>query len=97
MRLFLSILLLVAAPEGEVPPDAMPPGEETVLEMPAGEDPCGSAMHEALLGTELPEGFNLDSLFRVIRPGDMVTMDHVPPRLNIELDDDGVVTRLHCG
>lgn len=97
MRLFLSILLLVAAPEGEAPPETMPQGQEPSLEAPASEDPCGSALHEALLGAELPEGFSPEGLYRVIRPGDMVTMDHVPPRLNIELDANGVITRIHCG
>jgi len=34
---------------------------------------------------------------RVIRPGEPVTMDYSVERLNIEIDDDGVVTRVHCG
>ncbi len=34
---------------------------------------------------------------RWIRPGDMVTMDFRPDRLNIELDAQGRVARLRCG
>ncbi|MGR3365540.1 MAG: I78 family peptidase inhibitor [Maritimibacter harenae] len=34
---------------------------------------------------------------RVIRPGDMVTEDYVQSRLNIDLDEDGVITRIWCG
>lgn len=34
---------------------------------------------------------------RVIRPGMAVTMDYQIARLNIELDEKDVVTRLHCG
>lgn len=34
---------------------------------------------------------------RVIRPGMAVTMDYRPDRLNIDLDEDGRVTRVHCG
>ncbi|NNU79330.1 hypothetical protein HMH01_02660 [Halovulum dunhuangense] len=34
---------------------------------------------------------------RFIGPGDSVTMDNQPDRLNIELDAQGVVTRVYCG
>lgn len=34
---------------------------------------------------------------RVLRPGQPVTMDYSVERLNIEVDDEGVVTRVHCG
>ncbi|MEX0839863.1 MAG: I78 family peptidase inhibitor [Parvibaculum sp.] len=34
---------------------------------------------------------------RVIRPGDMVTRDYRTDRLNVELDDNDVVTRVYCG
>lgn len=40
---------------------------------------------------------DLPRLTRVVRPGEMVTMDHVPERLTIRLDDDGVIRRLTCG
>ena len=34
---------------------------------------------------------------RVIKPGDAVTMDADPQRLNIEIDDAGKIRRLRCG
>ena len=34
---------------------------------------------------------------RVIRPGMAVTMDYRADRLNIEIDDDNRIVRVHCG
>lgn len=34
---------------------------------------------------------------RIIRPGDAVTMDVDPLRLNVEVDAGGRITRLRCG
>ena len=34
---------------------------------------------------------------RVIRPGMAVTMDYRIDRLNVDLNDKDVVTRVHCG
>lgn len=34
---------------------------------------------------------------RVVRPGMMTTMEHVPDRLTIHLDDAGLIRRLTCG
>lgn len=34
---------------------------------------------------------------RVIRPGMAVTMDYRADRLNIEIDDDNRIVRIHCG
>jgi hypothetical protein len=34
---------------------------------------------------------------RVIRPGTAVTMDFRVDRLNVDLDEKDVVTRVHCG
>lgn len=40
---------------------------------------------------------DLPPLTRVIRPGEMATMDHVPERLTIHLDDEGTIRRMTCG
>ena len=37
------------------------------------------------------------STLRVIRPGDIVTMEFSSQRLNLELDPDGRVARVRCG
>ena len=34
---------------------------------------------------------------RFIRPGDMVTMDHWPDRLNVDLSHQAIIQRLRCG
>lgn len=34
---------------------------------------------------------------RILRPGDMATMDYHPDRLNIHLDDQDVIDELRCG
>lgn len=34
---------------------------------------------------------------RVIRPGDNVTMDYRTDRLNVELDENDIVSRVYCG
>lgn len=34
---------------------------------------------------------------RTIRPGDAVTMDFRPDRLNVEIGEDGRIKRLRCG
>lgn len=74
---------------------------------PAGADPCNSAAFGDLLGAPVPSQEALAAIvgpdgaaparIRVVRPGQAITMDHMPQRLNIELDDDGVVIRLRCG
>ncbi len=34
--------------------------------------------------------------YRVIKPGQPVTMDYSPDRINVEISDDGIVIRVHC-
>lgn len=35
--------------------------------------------------------------FRILPPNSMMTMDHIPTRMNIQVDRDGVVTNVECG
>ncbi|GGP18104.1 hypothetical protein GCM10010970_03200 [Silvimonas iriomotensis] len=37
------------------------------------------------------------SVLRVIKPGDAVTMDYNITRLNLEVDETGVIKRVSCG
>jgi hypothetical protein len=60
---------------------------------------CGAEALQALVGqseTAL-EGVDLPEFVRVIRPGDAVTLDFNPARLNVDLDGDGSITKLYCG
>lgn len=61
--------------------------------------PCGAAAHLALIGqplTALP-GDEVAGPLRVIRPGDAVTEDFNPTRLNVSLSADGTIAALSCG
>ncbi len=50
----------------------------------------GRPVDEAVLsGTARP--------YRVLPPGAMATMDHVPERINLHVNQDGVVTSVDCG
>jgi hypothetical protein len=40
---------------------------------------------------------DLPEKHRVVKEGDMMTMDHNPDRLNIHVDDDGTVTKVTHG
>jgi hypothetical protein len=63
---------------------------------------CKVADFDYLIGGPVPDAETLAALqgakrVRVIRPGQAVTMDYLPQRLNIETDDNGIVRRLRCG
>ena len=65
---------------------------------------CRAAGAEAVLGRQVSD-LVLDEALRasgglrtrVIPPGGMVTLDHDPMRLNIEVDDSGKIRRMRCG
>ncbi len=77
-----------AAPDG--PPDA--PGQDAQA--------CGAQRFAALLGQpftpELRARLPREGV-RIIRPGEAVTLDYAPLRLNVELDRAGRVARIVCG
>lgn len=65
---------------------------------------CRAAGAEAELGKTADEKIVDDARYaagamrtRVIRPGQPVTMDADPQRLNIEVDETGRIRRLRCG
>ncbi|MFA5592555.1 MAG: I78 family peptidase inhibitor [Micavibrio sp.] len=35
--------------------------------------------------------------YRILKPGSVMTMDHRPDRINVEHDDNNIVTRVWCG
>ncbi len=78
------LLLLACTP---VPPE------------PAGPDSCGADRYAALLGQprDAVEAADFDQPVRVIAPGDAVTMDFSPNRINFALDAAGQVMRITCG
>lgn len=69
---------------------AMSPGPKT---------PCGLETLDHVIGQPWSEDLlpPRDGRVRVLRPGDMMTMDHLPERLNVHLDDKDRVSELRCG
>ncbi|HWI81797.1 I78 family peptidase inhibitor [Ramlibacter sp.] len=72
--------------------------------MGMGESRCRAAGAQAVLGRQLDAVTAAEALrssgglrTRVIPPGGMVTLDHDPMRLNIEVDDRGTIRRMRCG
>lgn len=81
-----------AMPE-QTPPTTPPPSD------PSLEDTCNKAQYSSLVGKPAtdPGVPPASATVRIIKPGDQVTMDFSPTRLNIDLDDAGVITALRCG
>lgn len=94
--ILVSGLLVLAGCTGETaPPEPMPP--------PPAEEDCGAAQLGAYIGQPASEdvlarirGWRGDKPIRVLRPGWVVTMDYVPARLNVFLDEQGRITEFKC-
>lgn len=83
-----------------------PPSHESAPPPPRVESrgECGAAQVQDRVGRAyseaLGEAIHAESgaaAMRVIRPGDAVTLDYRPDRLNVRLDDDDVITEIGCG
>ncbi|HEX8055255.1 MAG TPA: I78 family peptidase inhibitor [Novosphingobium sp.] len=100
-------------PESQVPAPAVTPApiasaqpappSESAKPEPAA-DECGASK----LGSYMGQAAGADTMakikqtigherIRTINPGDAVTMDFRPDRLNVEVGEDGRIKRLHCG
>ncbi len=82
---WISALGLAGCVEGGAPPSA--------------EAECGAADLQGLVGQPRAafDDSAVDGPVRVLPPGSMMTMDHRPERLNLELDEAGRITRVWCG
>lgn len=88
--LILSLLLAACAPMAQAP-DPRP--------APADPGACGAEARQSLVGapaTALERELILGQV-RLIRPGDLVTMDFVPGRINFEIDAMERIARIYCG
>lgn len=65
----------------------------------AGPDLCDAGSHASLTGQDgtALERVLLLGQVRVIRPGDPVTMDLRPERINFEIGPDGRILQVFCG
>ena len=63
------------------------------------EDTCGASDLAGLIGQDagVLDAARFANPVRVIRPGDLVTLDFNPQRLNFELDEAGAIARIRCG
>lgn len=63
------------------------------------EDTCGAAGFASLVGQDASVllATTFTTPIRIVRPGDMVTMDFSPARANFEVGADETVTRVYCG
>lgn len=71
---------------------------------PPAEDACGAAPLARYAGAQASDEVRAaiaatlgERRVRYIAPGDAVTMDFAPSRLNVELDGTGRIVRLRCG
>ncbi|MEC7760407.1 MAG: I78 family peptidase inhibitor [Pseudomonadota bacterium] len=78
---------LVACEQGAVVTHD-PTGQLGVCPAPAFQDFVGQPYANTLF--EWPD-------LRIIRPGDRVTRDYLQNRLNVDLDENEVITRIWCG
>lgn len=63
------------------------------------EDDCGAASLQYLVGEDVSQVFAMTFTqpVRIIRPGDVVTMDFSAQRLNFRLDENETVVSVDCG
>lgn len=84
MRFIIGLLLLAGCAVQDAPP---------------APDTCNAARFAPLVGgpaTALERVYLLGKI-RVWRPGRLFTQEHDPQRVNIHVDEAGVISRLSCG
>lgn len=66
---------------------------------PPPADACGASGFAGTVGTahEAHDFTAADRAVRIIRPNSAVTMDYRAERLNVDVDANGMVTRVWCG
>lgn len=62
-----------------------------------GSDACGSGRLDGYVGRSVETLPPLSGVTRIIRPDMAVTQDYWPTRLNIDVNEDGRITRVWCG
>lgn len=64
----------------------------------SGPETCPKSQFSSLIGTDVNAAiFPLSLTYRTIYPDDVVTTDHLPERLNVQVDANGVITGVSCG
>ncbi len=86
----LSTILLVAACSGD--PRLSDPEEFD------GVPRCGAEKFQNLLGKRESalEGVDLPEPYRILHPGDVITLDFSPDRMTIDIDGLGLISSITC-
>lgn len=64
----------------------------------AENDTCGAEALKPLLNRRFDEvEAQLPALARILPPDSVMTQDHRPERVNVNLDETGVIVRIWCG
>ena len=82
----------------------LPPTVRTGGPLPPQRDPCTAAAANGFVGqvasADIVEQARVAAqadVARVLHPGDVVTMEYRAGRLNVDVDERGVIVRLRCG
>lgn len=88
----MALTLAACVPDTGPVSSVTPPPEDT-----AGA--CGAFGLQDLVGQPVKglETMRFDQVVRIIRPDTAVTMDYSAERLNIEVDEADIITRVSCG
>lgn len=87
-----ALVLLLSACDATVPVPNGPPTPEP------SQDTCNASQYSALIGQDATalERVLILSQVRVIRPGQAVTMDFRPERINFNVDGANRITSISC-
>lgn len=88
------------ANESEITRETGPDGSEyTVVDRTGDASDCPAEAYQVLVGQQASEidEASLPVPHRIYGPGDAVTMDYRPNRLNIVVGEDGTVVEVKCG
>ncbi|MBB4658492.1 I78 family peptidase inhibitor [Parvularcula dongshanensis] len=94
---FAPFVILAACGTAEPPTSPPVQADGAPATLSAAPD-CGADDYRSLVGNPLAAvSLPADLDTRIIRPGEVVTMEYVGTRMTIEVDEDGVVTAVRCG
>ncbi len=92
--------VLLSACAATAPVAEAPPASEPSSQLPdSAEDSCGASDLAGFIGGDASrlDAVRFANPVRIIRPGDAVTLDFNPERLNFELDVRDRIVRVRCG
>ncbi|MGX9351525.1 I78 family peptidase inhibitor [Shimia sp. W99] len=96
--LCLGALVACAAPDPVPEPEINASAQMSQLPL-VGSSSCSEEAFGPMLGRPVSvlETIETPEKVRVIAPGQIITMEYLPQRLNVEHDDRKIVTKVWCG